>query len=66
VSERNITVRFTDDTKKFIAKETYSPAYGARPIKRYLQKTIETEIATKIIRGEVKDGDDFTIDASSL
>ncbi|MDR1953572.1 MAG: AAA family ATPase, partial [Clostridiales Family XIII bacterium] len=66
LSERNITVRFTDDTKKFIAKETYSPAYGARPIKRYLQKTIETEIATKIIRGEVKDGDDFTIDANSL
>jgi ATP-dependent Clp protease ATP-binding subunit ClpB len=62
LSERNITVHFTDDTKRFIAKETYSPAYGARPIKRYLQKTIETEIAAKIIRGELKDGDDFTID----
>ncbi|MDR2156459.1 MAG: ATP-dependent chaperone ClpB [Clostridiales Family XIII bacterium] len=62
LSERDITVRFTDNTKRFIAKETYSPAYGARPIKRYLQKTIETEIATKILRGELKDGDDFTID----
>ncbi|MDR1028749.1 MAG: AAA family ATPase, partial [Clostridiales Family XIII bacterium] len=62
LSERDIKVHFTEDTKRFIAKETYSPTYGARPIKRYLQKTIETEIATKIIRGEVKDGDDFTID----
>ncbi|MDR0356915.1 MAG: ATP-dependent chaperone ClpB [Clostridiales Family XIII bacterium] len=62
LSERDIKVHFTEETKKFIARETYSPTYGARPIKRYLQKTIETEIATKLIRGEVKDGDDFTID----
>jgi ATP-dependent Clp protease ATP-binding subunit ClpB len=62
LTDRNITVNFTDETKKFIAKETYSPIYGARPIRRYLQKNIETEIATKIIKGEVKDGDEITID----
>jgi ATP-dependent Clp protease ATP-binding subunit ClpB len=59
---RNITVNFTDSTKRFIARETYSPTYGARPIARYLKKNIETEIAAKIIRGELKEGDDFTID----
>jgi len=63
--EREITVVFTDGTKRFIAKETYSPQYGARPIARYLKKNIDTEIAAKIIRGEVKDGDTFTIDITS-
>jgi ATP-dependent Clp protease ATP-binding subunit ClpB len=64
LSERNITVNFTDSTKRFIARETYSPTYGARPIARYLKKNIETEIAAKIIKGELKEGDDFTIDIS--
>jgi len=65
LAERDIKVEFTAGTKRFIAKETYSPQYGARPIARYLKKTIETEIAAKIIRGEVKDGDTFTIDITS-
>jgi ATP-dependent Clp protease ATP-binding subunit ClpB len=64
LAEKNIAVNFTDVTKRFIARETYSPTYGARPIKRYLQKNIETEIAAKIIKGEIKDGDSFTIDIS--
>ena len=62
LSERDITVEFTEGTKRFIARETYSPQFGARPIARYLKKNIETEIAAKLIRGEVKDGDTFTID----
>jgi ATP-dependent Clp protease ATP-binding subunit ClpB len=62
LDDQDITVHFTDGTKRFIARETYSPQYGARPIARYLKKTIETELAAKIIRGEVKEGDEFTID----
>lgn len=62
LKERNITVTLTENTKKYIAEESYSAAYGARPVKRYLQKHIETEIASKIIKGEVKDGEDITID----
>ncbi len=61
LKERNITVKFTDSTKRYIARETYSPIYGARPIKRYIKKHIETDIATKIIKGEIKDGDEFTV-----
>jgi ATP-dependent Clp protease ATP-binding subunit ClpB len=64
LEDRNIRLDITDSTKRFIAQETYSPAYGARPIKRYIQKHIETEIAAKIISGEIKDGDEFTIDFS--
>lgn len=62
LKDREITVVLTDATKKFIAQEAYSPVYGARPVKRYLQKHIETEIASKIIRGEVKDKETITID----
>ncbi|MFA7659859.1 MAG: ATP-dependent chaperone ClpB [Anaerovoracaceae bacterium] len=62
LEDRNIHVALTDATKKFIAEEAYSPTFGARPVKRYLQKHIETEIAAKIIRGEVKDGETITID----
>jgi ATP-dependent Clp protease ATP-binding subunit ClpB len=62
LSKKGIKVGFTDKTKRFIAKETYSPTYGARPIRRYLQKNIETRIAEKIIRGELKEGDTFTVD----
>ncbi|MDD2215270.1 MAG: ATP-dependent chaperone ClpB [Eubacteriales bacterium] len=62
VADRNITINLTNATKRFIAAESYSPAYGARPVKRYLQKHIETEIAAKIIKGEVKDGETITID----
>jgi len=65
LEERDINVVFTEGTKRFIAKETYSPQFGARPIARYLRKNIETEIASKLIRGEVKEGDTFTIDITS-
>lgn len=62
LADRNITVTLTDSTKRYIAREAYTPAYGARPVKRYLQKHIETEIASKIIKGEVRDGENITID----
>jgi ATP-dependent Clp protease ATP-binding subunit ClpB len=62
LAEKGIKVGFTDKTKRFVARETYSPTYGARPIRRYLQKNIETQIAAKIIRGDLKDGDTFTVD----
>ncbi|MDO4552803.1 MAG: ATP-dependent chaperone ClpB [Bacillota bacterium] len=62
LADRNISVVLTEATKRYIAGEAYTPAYGARPVKRYLQKHIETEIAARIIRGEVKDGEIITID----
>jgi len=62
LDSRGITVILTDETKRTIASDAYSQVYGARPVKRYLQKHIETEIAAKIVRGEVKDGETITID----
>ena len=62
LEDRNIKLHLTDASKALIAKEAYTPQYGARPVKRYMQKHIETRIADKIIRGEVSDGDEITID----
>ena len=61
LEERNIRLTLTDEAKKFIADESYDPAYGARPVKRFLQRNVETELAGEIIRGTVKDGDDVEI-----
>ncbi|MBR4956077.1 MAG: ATP-dependent chaperone ClpB [Clostridia bacterium] len=63
LKERDISVVLTDKAKSFIAAAAYSPAFGARPIKRYLQKNIETSIADMIIRGRVTDGQTINIDA---
>ena len=57
LAERSITLELTEAAKNHIADEAYSPVYGARPVKRYLQKHIETELATKLIKGEITDGD---------
>ena len=63
LEERNITLELTDAAKKFIADESYDAAYGARPVKRFLQRNMETELAGEIIRGNVKDGDKVIIDS---
>lgn len=62
LAERNIRIHLTPGSKHFIAKEAYTPIYGARPVRRYLQKHIENELAAKLIKGEIKDGDEITID----
>ena len=63
LEERNIKLSLTEAAKKFIADESYDPAYGARPVKRFPQRSVETELAGEIIRGTVKDGDSVIIDS---
>ena len=63
MADREMTLELTDEAKNFIANEAYDPQYGARPVKRYLQKHIETEIASMIIRGDLIDGSTVTIDS---
>jgi ATP-dependent Clp protease ATP-binding subunit ClpB len=64
-AERNIDLRYTDKLKELIAKEGYDPAYGARPLKRIIQKKIQDALALMILKGEVKDGQKITIDANA-
>ena len=61
LEERKIHLHITEDAKSHMAKEAYSPSFGARPIKRYVQKNIETEIAKKIIKGDLEEGSQITI-----
>ena len=63
LKDRKMTLTLTDQAKSFIAREAYDPHYGARPVKRYLQKYVETQIAEMIIRGDIKNGDSILIDA---
>ena len=63
LEERNIALEMTDAAKKFIADESYDPAYGARPVKRFLQRNVETELAGELIKGTVGDGDRVIMDS---
>jgi len=63
LQSRNMTVTLSNAAKMFIAREAYAPAYGARPVKRYLQRHLETRLAEEIIKGRVKDGDHVEIDS---
>jgi len=64
LDERNMTMEVTDAAKGLIADKSYTPVYGARPVKRFLQRFVETEIGRMIISGALKDGDRIRIDAA--
>jgi ATP-dependent Clp protease ATP-binding subunit ClpB len=61
---RHIELSVSDAAKMFIADASYSAVYGARPVKRYLQRNVETEIGKMIIKGQVTDGSYIKIDAT--
>jgi len=62
LKDKQLTVRVTDAAKDLIIAESYDPAYGARPLKRYLQRKVETLIARRIIAGDTEPGQTMTID----
>ncbi|MDD3840014.1 MAG: ATP-dependent chaperone ClpB [Clostridia bacterium] len=62
IKDRGITLSMTDSAKQVIVKNGFDPVYGARPIKRYMEKSIETELGRLIISGEVTSGSDVLID----
>jgi ATP-dependent Clp protease ATP-binding subunit ClpB len=64
LAERNISIELTDKAKEHLVKLGYDPAYGARPLKRTLQKHLETPLANLIIKGEIKDGQRVLVDLS--
>lgn len=64
LSDRNIGLEITDEAKEIMAEEGYDPVYGARPLKRYIENTLETAIAKKIIRGEIYEGTTVKVDVN--
>ncbi|NLM59946.1 MAG: ATP-dependent chaperone ClpB [Clostridium sp.] len=62
LSDRRIRLNVSDAAKQYMAENAYDPVFGARPIKRYVQKHIETVIAKKIIAGEIIEDADIDIE----
>ncbi len=56
LAERQITFKPEDSALDFIAEAAYDPVYGARPLKRYIMRNVETKLARALIAGEIKDG----------
>ncbi len=62
LEERHIGMQLSDKAKEHLVRTGYDPSYGARPLKRVLQKEIETALSRMILKGEVKDGQTVKID----
>ena len=62
LAERQITLALSEAARESIADAGYDPQYGARPLKRALQRLVQDPLATKILRGEVKPGDHVMVD----
>ena len=63
LADKEIRIELTDAAKAYITEQGYDPVYGARPLKRYLQKHVETLAAREILSGEVGVGNTIVIDA---
>ena len=63
LSEQQITCVVTDRAKEQIVEDAYDPQYGARPLRRYVQHTVETMLSKKLLRGDVTPGQTVTVDA---
>lgn len=64
VRDKGLNVEFSKSLVDFLAKEGYDPAFGARPLRRLIQKKIENELAIRIVRGEIKEGDNLLLSLS--
>jgi ATP-dependent Clp protease ATP-binding subunit ClpB len=62
LAERQITLELTDTARSHLVHKGYDPAYGARPLKRVLQRELETALARKILEGTVRDGQTVRVD----
>jgi ATP-dependent Clp protease ATP-binding subunit ClpB len=62
LQDRKITLQLTPAAKKFLVEVGYDPSFGARPLKRAIQREIETPLARLLLIGEIRDGDTVTVD----
>ena len=62
LEDRELKVELTDNAKTFVTGHGYDPAYGARPLRRYLQKNVETLAARIILEGNISEGQTIVID----
>lgn len=65
LEDQYYSVEFTDSLRKFILDSAYTPNFGARPIKRFIQDKVETALASAIIKGEIDTKNKFTVDVDN-
>jgi len=63
LAARKIRIFLTEEAKELLAKEGFDPIYGARPLKRTIQRLVQDPLALKVIEGEFNPGDSITVDA---
>ena len=64
LKDKQITLSLTDAARKWLGDEGYDPSYGARPLKRVIQKTVQDGLARKVLSGEITDGGTVKVDAN--
>jgi ATP-dependent Clp protease ATP-binding subunit ClpB len=63
LAQRRIDLEVSDEARAFISREGYDPVYGARPLRRFISRELETRIARALVTGEVVDGSTIKVDA---
>jgi len=64
IEDRNISIALTDEAKSWLAEEGFDPVFGARPLRRTIQREVENPLSKKILLGEFKEGDSVKVDSS--
>jgi ATP-dependent Clp protease ATP-binding subunit ClpC len=62
MGERKVGLELTDTAKDWLAEKGYDPVYGARPLRRFIERYVENPLSSQLLRGELKDGDIVTVD----
>ncbi len=62
LADRQLKLELTDTASTYIVNRGYDPVFGARPLKRFLQRELETRIGRKLIAGEIQDGQTILVD----
>jgi len=62
LEERHLTLKLSDAAREYLANKGYDPAFGARPLKRLIQRKIQDALAMKLLAGEITEGDTVEID----
>jgi ATP-dependent Clp protease ATP-binding subunit ClpB len=63
LADRKITIEVNEAARSWLADKGYDPAYGARPLKRVIQKNVQDPLAEELLAGRIKDGDTVKLDA---
>ncbi|MGE5140162.1 MAG: hypothetical protein ACM3JD_11920 [Rudaea sp.] len=65
LAERNITIELSDPAKELLVREGYDPTYGARPLKRTIQRRVLDPLALEVLNGRIRDGDHVVVEVEN-